>query len=211
MGRSSSGKYTTGESNRLDLRVMLRNRQIQKNRFIRSSIEWTNGSKISFESKYTDEEVYFRVMYTITDYHTKEVYKYDYKIQLTTIPSNLGKGEILYFVCPESGKRAKVLFMAYGHHKYIHRDWYLERYGVRLYYNSQIAEKNYYHLCRYHKLDREIEILENRLFAKYRKLYYKGEPTKDHKKLIALKDKSYYHESKSLMRIQKFIDKRYGE
>ena len=207
MGRSSTGKYTTSESNRLDLRVMLRNGQIQKGKRITGSIEWTNGSAINFESKYTKDEIYFRVIYSITSNRTGEVTNYDYKIDLVTVPSNLGKGEILYLVCPESYRRARVLFMAYGHHKYIHRDLYLDKYGLRLYYQSQISEKRYYHTGQFHKIDREIEDLKNRLFVKHRKLFYRGKPTKDYKRLQDLKNKRDFHEDLSTLQLIKFIDK----
>jgi len=199
MGRSSSGKYTTSESNRLDLRVMLRNGQLQKGKHLKGTIEWTNGSSITFESKYTENEIYFRVAYTITSNRTGEATDYDYKIDLVTIPSNLGKGEILYLVCPESNRRARVLFMAYGHHKYIHRDLYLDNYGERLYYNSQSSSKGDYHNTMYFNYERKVKDLENRLFAKHRKLFYKGKPTKDHQKLTHLKLKMEIHNRKRIV------------
>ncbi len=193
MSRSSNGKYKTGESNRLDLRVLLQQGQIKKGFHLTGNIEWTNGSSIAFESKYTKDEVYFRVAYSITDYRTGKETNYDYKINFVKIPSNLGKGEILYFVCPESGRRARVLFMAYRHHKYIHRDWYLDRYGVRLYYNSQSVSKNDYHNTIYFNYDSKIKDLEYQLSAKYRKIYYKGKPTKDYQRLINLNIKKEFH------------------
>jgi len=207
MGRSSSRKYKTGESNRLDLRVLLQQGQIKKGFHLTGTIEWTNGSSIKYESKYTKEEVYFRVIYTITDYRTGKETDYDYRINFVKIPSNLGKGEILYFVCPESNKLARVLFMAYRHHKYIHRDWYLDNYGVRLYYNSQSVSKGDYHNTMYFNYERQVKDLESRLFAKHRKLFYKGKPTKDYQRLIHLKLKREFHNRKRLIIFNKQIDK----
>jgi hypothetical protein len=198
MGRSSNGKYTTGESNRLDLRVMLRNGQIQKSKHITGIIEWTNGSSITFESKYIKNEIYFRVVYTITSNRTGEITDYDYKIDLVTIPSNLGKGEILYLVCPESYRRARVLFMAYGHHKYLHRDWYLDNYGERLYYNSQNSSKDDYHNTMYFNYKSKVDKLEEQINGRYRKKHYKGKVTKDFQKLIQLKIRMEFHNRKRL-------------
>ena len=207
MSRSSNLKYKTGESNRLDLRVLLQQGQIKNGYFITGTIEWTNGSSISYESKYTKDEVYFRVIYTITDYRTGKETDYDYRINFVKIPSNLGKGEILYFVCPESNRLARVLFMAYGHHKYIHRDWYLDYYGVRLYYNSQSISKEDYHNTMYFNYQSKVKDLESILFVKYRKLFYKGQPTKDYKKLILLKLKRDFHNRKRLAIYRKQRDK----
>ena len=41
------------------------------------------------------DERYIRLVYTLRDYRSGGKHEYDYKIFLTTIPSNLGKGEIL--------------------------------------------------------------------------------------------------------------------
>jgi hypothetical protein len=61
--------------------------------------------------------------YTLTK-PSGEEFKLDYKIQLTSIPSNLGRGEVLYFVCPTSGRRARILYRAYGSHYFKSRQAY---------------------------------------------------------------------------------------
>ena len=140
MGRSSTGAYTTQQSRKIDLRWMLKNGYLKENTHSSGQMNWTCGSTAGIEAINTKDKKYIRLNYTVTDIHGVKT-DYNYKIEIVTIPSNLGKGEVLYFVCPKSGKRAKVLYSAYGHHKYIHREWYLERYGLRLYYNSQISSK----------------------------------------------------------------------
>ena len=194
MSRSNTGKTTTGESRKLDLRLMLRGGWIKKNRKIHGQMSWTDGGEIRLETRYEDGEKHIRVVYTVTDREGKEDY-YNYKILLDTVPSNLGKGEILYLVCPESGKRARVLYMTYGLHKFVHRDWYLERYGLRLYYETQIADKKYYHSTRFFRLEKQIKNLENHLFVKHRKTNYRGKPTKAFQKLQKLKELRDWHES----------------
>ena len=97
MGRYSTGAITTGEAIRIELSFLLKHGKIQKGCKILGSIAWNNGSNISFESCYHKEDRYIRLNYTLTK-PTGEEYKLDYKIQLTTIPSNLGRGEIPFFV-----------------------------------------------------------------------------------------------------------------
>jgi hypothetical protein len=206
MGRTSSGKSTVEQSNRLDLRTLLKDGYIQKGKQINGVLSWSNGNSIKFESMYSDYEIYFRLIYTNTNHITGEDTDCDYKIELERLPSNLGKGEVLYFVCPESYKRARILFMAYGHHKYIHRDWYFERYGLRLYYNSQLIGKKLYHNTKYFDTLREIEDYEEIFYVKFRKLFYKGKPTKAYKRLLDLDDKrDYYDRMRSQYLIQSFV------
>ncbi len=198
MGRFSTRISTTNGSRKLDLRWMLRNKYFQKNIKVSGSMEWQDGSSSGFESLITDDEKYLRMIYTITDRKGIETH-HDYKIQLVTVPSNLGKGEVLYFLCSESNKRARVLYMAYGHHKYIHRDWYLEHYGVRLYYNSQSSSKEDYHNTMYFNLKRQVETIEEQIIGvKHRKIQYKGKATKLFQRLHHLKMKMEYHNRKRI-------------
>jgi hypothetical protein len=186
MGRFSTGISTTNGSRKLDLRWMLRNNYFQKNRKVSGSMEWQDGSSSEFESLITDDEKYLRMIYTITDRKGIETH-YDYK------------GDMLYFLCPESSKRARVLYMAYGHHKYIHRDWYLEHYGVRLYYNSQSSSKEDYHNTMYFNLKRQVEAIEEQIIGvKHRKIQYKGKATKLFQRLHHLKMKMEYHNRKRI-------------
>ena len=109
MGRASTGAWTTTECRKLDLRYMLKVGWIKKGCKISGQMSWTDESTASFESVYTEDEKYLRMIYTVTDRQGTKT-NYDYKIELVTVPSNLGKGDVLYFVCPESYKRARVLY-----------------------------------------------------------------------------------------------------
>lgn len=195
MGRNSTGAWITTECRKLDLRYMLKVGWIKKRCKISGSMSWTDKSTASFESVYTEDEKYLRMIYTVTDRQGIKT-NHDYKIELITVPSNLGKGDVLYFECPESYKRARVLYSAYRHHKYLHRDWYKERYGLRLYYPTQQESKRYYNNSRFHNLKKQIEILENELTAKHRKLTYNGKPTKEFLKLKKLIAQRNYHDEK---------------
>ena len=196
MGRYGSGAYTTSKCRKLDLGWLLKNKYIEKNKEVKGVLNWMDESEAGFESCFSANEKYLRIQYTITKRSGEKIH-YDYKIELVTVPSNLGKGEILYFECPESGKRARILYSAYGHDKYIHRDWYLEKYDKRVYYNSQLCSKYDYHNTRYHTLNRKINDLLDDLFnSKHRKTHYKGKPTKDFQRLTILGSKRLFHENK---------------
>lgn len=110
MGRHSTGAITTGEAMRLELSFLLKKGFIQKGKHQFGTLSWSNDSSISFESCYTDEEAYIKLKYSSTNNYTNEVSKHNYKINLTSLHSNLGKGHVLYFICPQSGRFCRILY-----------------------------------------------------------------------------------------------------
>ena len=62
----------------------------------------------------------------------------DYKVYLTYVKSNLGKGMVPYMVCPASGRRCRILYRAFGSPIWKAKQAYSER----LYYESQLWSKN---------------------------------------------------------------------
>lgn len=195
MGKPSIGVWSAKECRKLNINWLIKNGYIRRGAITQGQMSWTDESTAGFECKCTGAEKWFRIYYTITNRQGTKT-KLDYKIQITTVPSNLGKGEVLYFVCPESGKRARVLYSAYRHPKYLHRDWYLERYNVRIYYTTQQCSKRDYYNDRYHDLRKQVEKLENELFVKHRKALYRGKPTKDFRKLYKLREQMNYFDDK---------------
>lgn len=205
MGRYSTGISTINGSRKLDLRWMLKNKYFIKNKKISGLLEWEDGGMAEFESLVTNDECYLRLIYAIVDNNGNR-FDYDYVIELVSVTSNLGKGDVLYFLCPESFERARVLYMAYGVHKYIHRNCYLSNYGVRLYYDSQARSKEDYHNTMYFNYRNKVKALEESLIGvKHRKTHYRGKPIKEMVKLEKLRAKMKYHNSKRIEMLGKRI------
>jgi hypothetical protein len=102
----------------------------------------------------------------------------NYDIRIVSIPSNLGKGEILYFVCPNTGKHCRKLY-CYGKY-FLHREAY--RY---LYYQKQIeSKKSRYLVSIFDKVFINDEVYEQ-IHKKYFKTHYNGKETKWYKKIMA--------------------------
>lgn len=180
MGRYSTGALTTGQIQRIELSYLLKNGLIVKGRHISTSLSWTNDNNIGIESKYFDSEAYLRLYYTNTNNTTNEVTKHDYKIQLETIPSNLGNGELVYMVCPVSGKRCRILYKAYGSTIWKSR----EAYQNRIYYQTQLDPKSV-RPYKYLFTDR----LLDELYSKKKKSHYRGKPTRIMKRIAELNRK----------------------
>lgn len=184
MGRWSTGAETCEMSQRLELTYLLKKKFLVKGEIRTGRIYWTYRGKpngnITVYGCLKENEKYVRLVYSTKDYRDGETYEYDYKIQLTAIPSNLGKGEVLYFVCPETGKRCRVLYCAYDSHTWKAR----EAYNRRLYYDAQISAKMDYANNRYWALNRELEKIESQ---KYLKPTYKGQTTRKAQRIERMK------------------------
>ena len=174
MGRYSTGAITTGGALRIELSNLLKTDAIKKHCFCYRSINWTNGSSIRIETSYnTDAGNYIRFIYTNTDREGNKTDK-DYKISLVAVPSNLGKGEVLYFICPVTHRKCRILYCCYG------SDIWKSRmaYQNRIYYNSQISSKRSYWNDRYWDYENKIEKLEAENIKRRKQYTYKGKPTK---------------------------------
>ncbi|WP_046755405.1 hypothetical protein [Kordia jejudonensis] len=207
MGRNTTTAQSIESACKLDLRIMLKDGSICKNRHLGGSINWEHGGAISFESKVFENEKYLHVMYTTTNRYGSTT-KHDYKIQLVSVPSNLGKGQVLYFRCPKTGKRARVLYSTYGNDLFLHRDYYKDHYGQRLFYNSQIASKDWYNNTMYFNYKRQVESFEKYLLTfKQWKRTYRGKETRHFKKLRQLKEKMMHYDIKRCEALRKVVYK----
>ncbi|MBN1117962.1 MAG: hypothetical protein JXA77_12190 [Bacteroidales bacterium] len=109
-------------------------------------------------------------------------YKYrdeprNYKIQLVSVPSNLGKGLIWYFLCPQTNKRCRKMYSIGGY--FLHREAFQ---GCM--YESQTHSKYYRSLDKtlgaYFRTDR----LYEQLYKKHFKQSYAGKPTKKYLRIM---------------------------
>ena len=174
MGRHSTGSVTTGEVLRIELSNLLKTGAIKKHCLCYRQMSWTNGSSIQIETSYkTDKGDYIRLIYRNTDHEGNKTDK-DYKIYFMVVPSNLGKGEVLYFICPETHNRCRVLYCCYG------SDIWKSRlaYRHRIYYNCQVSSKRSYWNSRYWDYENKIEKLEAENVKRRKQYSYKGKPTK---------------------------------
>jgi hypothetical protein len=183
MGRNSTGALTTGEASRIELSYLLKKGYIQKGKHITAPLHWNNGSSIHIESKYSEEEKYLRVNYTLTDSRDGRKYELDYKITLYTMPSNLGKGEVLYFVCPQSSNLCRILYRAYGSHLWKCR----QAYTYRIYYPIQTSSKINQFNDKYWKAERALE----KMYKERATTTYKGKITRRAQRIERMEETRY--------------------
>ena len=101
----------------------------------------------------------------------------NYKVQLVSIPSNLGKGAVWFFVCPSTGKRCRKLHCADTY--FLHRSAFS---GCM--YEKQTHGKNYRALDKtlgkYYRADELYQTLRKKHFKKQ----YAGKPTKRYLRIM---------------------------
>jgi len=109
-------------------------------------------------------------------------YKYrdeprNYKVNLTSTPSNLNRGEIWYFICPQTKKRCRKLYSIGGY--FLHREAFN---GCM--YETQTQSKKYRQLDKtlgaYFKSDTLYDQLNKKNFKKT----YAGKPTKRYLRIM---------------------------
>ena len=113
--------------------------------------------------------------YLELDYKCNET-PINYRVQLVSSPSNLGKGVVWYFVCPHTGKRCRKLHLA--------DTYFYRRSAFRgCMYEKQTQSKKYRYLDKTLGVYFQADQLFEELYKKHFKKQYAGKPTKKYLKL----------------------------
>jgi len=157
------------------------------------TLTWSrNGNKtgsISIRVNTHSEQPYIELDYKYRDEPR------NYKVSLVSMPSNLGKGLIWYFLCPQTNRRCRKLYSIGGY--FLHREAFN---GCM--YETQTQSKKYRQLDKtfgaYFKKDN----LYSELYKKNFKKTYAGKPTKRYLRILKVMQKAEsisYHEIKRAM------------
>lgn len=109
-------------------------------------------------------------------------YKYrdeprNYKVYLTSTPSNLNRGEIWYFLCPTTNKRCRILYSIGGY--FLHREAF-----PGCMYEIQTQSKKYRELYKPIGTFLWSDTLYNEIYKKHFKKTYAGKPTKRYLRIM---------------------------
>ncbi len=136
MGRHSGGFLLSHQCKNIDLSFLMKRCIIQKGRESQATIKWADDSSISIETKWIKEGGYLHLDYTHTDYEGNKR-ALSYRVNIIALPSNLGKGQVLYMVCPISGRLCRKLFLAYSSPYFKS----IKAHQARIYYTGQLSSK----------------------------------------------------------------------
>lgn len=100
----------------------------------------------------------------------------NYKVKIISKTSNLGKGEVFYFVCPRTGKHCRKL--------YLHDGYFLHREAFNgLMYAKQLEGKKNRDLSKLFEACYLSDDVYEERYKKYFKTHYNGMETKRYKRL----------------------------
>lgn len=154
----------------------------------RGTLNWSsNGNptgSISIKVNTQSEQQYIELDYKYRDEPR------NYKVYLTSTPSNLNRGEIWYFICPQTKKRCRKLYSIGGY--FLHREAFN---GCM--YETQTQSKKYRQLDKTFGAYFKSDNLYSELYKKNFKKSYAGKPTKKYLRIIEQIQKAEsipYHE-----------------
>ena len=157
------------------------------------TITWSrNGNpigSISIQVNTHSEQPYIELDYKYRDEPR------NYKVRLVSIPSNLGKGLIWYFLCPQTKKRCRKLYSIGGY--FLHREAFK---GCM--YETQTQSKKYRQLDKILGAYLKSDNLYSELYKKNFKKTYAGKPTKRYLRIMEQIQKAEsipYHEIERAM------------
>jgi hypothetical protein len=176
MGRPYTGADYTTSAYQLRVGDLRRGGVIVHGRTVRATITWAEGGPtLDIESTWTDREQSLSLSFRLGEESWTQ------RIALQTSPSPL-QGELLYFICPRSGKTCRKLYRAYHSRGFYHRT----AFGYRLYYPQQASST-------YKRADRQLLAAERKLEklqAKRRTSTYLGQPTRRAVRIAQLQEEA---------------------
>lgn len=195
-GRGNSKALSVNEVLRLEITQIVKEKLIRFGKPITYKSSWTSGASIQVTTIYNKVEKLIRLKY---EYKNKLI---EYDIKIAEVKSNLGKGVILYFICPETSKRCKILYCCYDSEIFKSRG----AYSQRIYYFNQFISKTFLTPTRYDQVDKLI----NLMYDKRKTRLYKGKETKRHLRLLRLLEKRAYLDKLKSDEFMKWFERRYA-
>jgi len=148
---------------------------LKRGQTLSGTINWSrNGNptgSISIKVNTRTEQRYIEL-----DYNYKDEPR-NYKVYFTSTPSNLNRGEIWYFNCPQTNKRCRKLYSIGGY--FLHREAFN---GCM--YESQTKSKKYREIERTFGALFQSDKLYEELYSKHFKKTYAGKPTKRYLRIM---------------------------
>ena len=150
---------------------------LHNNTFKSGTITWSrNGietSNISMATKIDDTASVLILSYNCNNK------SYKYEVPLVSLPSNLGKGFVWYFLCPFTNKRCRKLHfinLQFMHRSALPSGMYEKQTQTKKWRQLERTYGDYFDLDRYYE----------ELYSKHFRRYYNGKPTKRYKRLLSL-------------------------
>lgn len=180
MGRKYTGADFTTTAPRLNLSDLLRVGYFTKDATCSGGWSWSNGDRVEIVTQRKPSGTFMDLTTHFTDY-AGEAHVERQRIYLYSVPSNLGRGKVLYFRCPFTHRPCRILYRAYHSRTWRSR----EGFGHRLYYPQQAESGWGLNIQR----ERSVEAKLEALYSKRTRSTYRGRPTRQALRIAKLEAK----------------------
>lgn len=173
MARLATFPTLYDECKTISISFLKQHQYLTQNTIKSGTISWSiNSNKtgsISIAVNTFADKPYMELNYTCNE---KSI---NYKVQLLSVPSNIGKGVVWFFICPHTGKRCRKLYLAGTY--FLHREAF-----TNCMYDKQTRSKSW---RRFEDMfGFKIDEAYKTIYSKYFKTEYAGKPTKRYLKLM---------------------------
>lgn len=175
MPKNATYPFLFDEEKSIDITSLKKLKYLEMNTKKRGTLVWKLGNtETGSISIYTSIDDI--TSFIILDYKCNDT-NYRYKVTLITTNSNLGTGNIWYFICPFTEKRCRKLHLIDG--RFMHRSALPS--GM---YSSQTQTKKWRQMEKVYGAYFDSEKHYKELYSKHFKTHYNGKPTKRYLKLL---------------------------
>ena len=168
MAKHSTGVILYDELATLDLSWLFKKGRIIPGAEVTDVLTWKRSGEVTGSAKlttlYTTRERWVKLNYFI-DGQPRET-----MIIIETLPSNLGRGVVPYFICPITFKRCRKLYVVRG--RFVHRS------GLKGMYEKQTYSKRMRAIDALYREDFVLEHYYKTIRSRYFHKQIKGQPTK---------------------------------
>lgn len=149
---------------------------LKPNQWTSFSITWHHSLGWG-ESKSIDVIIYMNEDPHLVLRYTSNDVKINYRVNLVSVPSNIGGGVVWYFICPQTNKRCSKLHLVgayFYHHSAFKNTCYLSETF------AGVWKEKYKDIKKLKRKDKAYDIL----YSKHSRTHYKGKPTKNFLKAL---------------------------
>jgi hypothetical protein len=165
MGRDATGIDYTTTAPRFELSVLLKAGYFRDRATCSGGWSWSNGERAEVVTARTGPNAHMDITT-----HLSQGGQVHERIYMHGVRSNLGRGWVLYFICPRTGKLCRILYRAYHSSMWRSR----EAFSYRLYYPQQAESGWGRYLTREGRVSAKLE----RLYSMRATTTCKGKPTR---------------------------------
>lgn len=159
---------------------------LKNNKHMKGTLTWTSTNYMGVKRKTGSISIIVNMRehqpYVQLDYKYRNE-PISCKVMLVSTPSNLGKGKVWYFLCPNTYKRCRILYSIGGY--FLHREAFN---GCM--YESQTQTKKWRNIEKVYGCYFDSDKYYKEIYSKHFKKFYKGKPTKRYLKLLQRINKS---------------------